>query len=383
MSQKVPEQVEFWSSVEYAGFGRALIGALQSLGVSSRLKFELSQSEYWSATKIGKKLIARLRAYIIYPVRMGLCFGFSSRSLLAVVSSNTFYAPFVATIVLKRHAKLVNWVLDLYPDVLVLNGNIRRDGAAYWVLARLAKWTMSRSAANVFLGEYLLSSAETRYGPIRNPVVIPIGADGRPFRGCAPVERAGSLKILYSGNMGRMHDVATVASAILAGIPAGISFVFRSSGVGYDELKRLLGDRRENSPFDIWGRPIDLGECLGSSGWFEEMLSADVALVTLLPGAEQLVIPSKTFSAMVAGQAILAIASRQSDLASIVQEYDCGWVVEPGDVDGLRRTLEEIVNNRQLCLQKRKASYEAGHKHFDQVVLATRWKALFDCVGSH
>jgi glycosyltransferase involved in cell wall biosynthesis len=381
-ARKALDKVEFWSSVEYAGFGRALIGSLQSQEVSAELKFELSQAKYWSATNIGKKLRLRLRAYIIYPLRLALCLGFSKRPLLAVVSSNTFYAPFVATLVLKRHAKLVNWVLDLYPDVLVLNGNIRRGGSAYMVLAWLARWTMSRSAVNVFLGKSLLTAAQARYGPIRNPVVIPIGADGRPFRGRLPVERAGGLKILYSGNMGRMHDVATVASAIVAGIPAGISLVFRSSGAGYDELKRLLREHKQDSPRNTWGTQLELGQGLGSNGWVEEMLSADVALVTLLPGAEQLVIPSKTYSAMVAGQAILAIASRQSDLATIVQEHNCGWVVEPGDVGGLRRTLEDIVSNRQMCMQKRRASYEAGHKYFDQEVLATNWKVLLNSLGS-
>ena len=69
------------------------------------------------------------------------------------------------------------------------------------------------------------------------------------------------------------------------------------------------------------------------------MLRAQVALVTIAPGAERVVMPSKTYSALVAGQAILAICRRESDLADLVRQHDCGWVVEPGNPEQLAQTI--------------------------------------------
>jgi len=50
----------------------------------------------------------------------------------------------------------------------------------------------------------------------------------------------------------------------------------------------------------------------------------------MTPGAEQVVMPSKTYSAMMVGQAILAIALVESDLVDLIKTAGCGWCVEPG-----------------------------------------------------
>jgi hypothetical protein len=73
------------------------------------------------------------------------------------------------------------------------------------------------------------------------------------------------------------------------------------------------------------------------------MRTADVALVAIARGAEDVMMPSKTYSAMVTGQAILAVCPLASDLAETALGNDCGWVVEPGDVEGLRHPLAGVL----------------------------------------
>jgi colanic acid biosynthesis glycosyl transferase WcaI len=103
-----------------------------------------------------------------------------------------------------------------------------------------------------------------------------------------------------------------------------------------------------------------------------------LALVTIAPGAERVVMPSKTYSALVAGQAILAICPRKSDLADLVFRHDCGWVVEPGDVAGLTRTLAWMAEKPDELWAKRRNSFEAGHRHYDTGVLAETWMNFFE-----
>jgi glycosyltransferase involved in cell wall biosynthesis len=107
------------------------------------------------------------------------------------------------------------------------------------------------------------------------------------------------------------------------------------------------------------------------------MQDADVALITVGVGAERVVMPSKTYSAMVAGQAILAICPRHSDLADLIVAHDCGWVIEPGDVDGLRRVLRQIGGNADDLLAKRERSFRAGHEFYDMKPVAKAWLELF------
>ena len=76
---------------------------------------------------------------------------------------------------------------------------------------------------------------------------------------------------------------------------------------------------------------------------------------------------------MMAGQAILAIAPEDSDLVDLIKAADCGWWVEPGDVEGLARLLEAMSADPALLLAKRERAYCYAHAHFGQDALAKAW----------
>ena len=93
--------------------------------------------------------------------------------------------------------------------------------------------------------------------------------------------------------------------------------------------------------------------------------------------------PSKAYSAMMAGQAILAIAPEESDLVDMIKAADCGWWVTPGDVNGLEQLLAEISSNPDEILKKGESACTYAHRHFGQDALAEKWKVLFeDLVGT-
>jgi glycosyltransferase involved in cell wall biosynthesis len=262
---------------------------------------------------------------------------------------------------------VIHWVLDLFPDVLTVAGRLRPGGWGEAALRALVRRTFEGAAANVFLGRRLRAHAETRFGEIPRALVIPVGADGAPFHGREPAERTGvGTRVLYCGNLGRMHDVTTIAAALAEGLPAGLKIEFRGNGPGFRDLETGIGGRAG----------VSFGGNLPAPEWVPAMLAADVALVTMRRGAEGVVMPSKTYSALVAGQAVLAVCPRQSDLADLVREHGCGWVVEPGDVAGLREALRLIASSPREVLLRRRAAYEAGHRAYDQSVIAVAWERL-------
>jgi len=168
-----------------------------------------------------------------------------------------------------------------------------------------------------------------------------------------------------------MHDVTTFAQTSRDGLPAGIDFEFRGNGAGFRELEQAvriarLGDR------------VRIASHLPDDEWAAAMRAADVALVTIRPGAEGLVMPSKTYSALAAGQAVLAVCPRASDLADTVLAHDCGWVVEPGDSAGLRRVLEQLIADPGEVLRRRRNAWHAGQEIYDQSNLARPWIAVLE-----
>jgi len=276
-----------------------------------------------------------------------------------------------------RGVPVVNWVFDLFPDVLVETQKIRRRGLWERALGGMTRQTFNGAAANVFLGEHLRVYAEARYGTSPRDLVIPIGADSLTIDAAPPVARAPGtpIRLLYCGNLGHMHDIDTVVPVVRDPGAPGWTLEFRGHGSGLRKLSALA----------VSGGPparVTFGESLPDAEWARVMRAADVALVTMKPGAENMVMPSKTYSAMMAGQAVLAICSPVSDLARTVLDADAGWIVSPGDGPALRAILGRLAKSPDEVLAKRGNAYRTARRDYDQAALAAHWAELLRPLSS-
>jgi glycosyltransferase involved in cell wall biosynthesis len=293
----------------------------------------------------------------------------SAPAPIRIVTTNPFFAPALVAKAARGRGATINLLYDLYPEALVHAGVIAPDS---WMARRceaVTRYALRECSATVYLGERTRAFTEGRYGPSRRSEVIPVGADGAPFRHYAPLplSEAQRPRILYSGQMGAMHDTATVSIALSGAYQPPVEWVFHATGRGY------AGLRSEHS-----GRTgITWGEALPNEAWQVAMRRAQVALVTIARGAERVVMPSKTYSALVAGQAILAVCPRASDLADLVHRHNCGWVIEPGDAGGFMSALDEIASGGAGLLARRQNAFEAGHRLYDLAPIARHWQTLF------
>jgi glycosyltransferase involved in cell wall biosynthesis len=72
---------------------------------------------------------------------------------------------------------------------------------------------------------------------------------------------------------------------------------------------------------------------------------ADLALVTLLPGFEGLVVPSKLLGHMARGVATLYIGPSDSDIAQLIEKSHGGIIVANGEVTRLGSLLSDFAND--------------------------------------
>jgi len=366
--------VEFWSSVEYATFQQGLVCELGLAGWRAEHRYEVSQADYWQARSWLARLWLRTATYAVYPLRLGARFSGELHLQVGVVCTNTFYAPWLAVLLAgRRGPAIVHWVFDLFPDVLILADTLRPGSWRERALRRLVRRTFDRAAVNVFLGERLRYFAEAQFGPISRSVVIPVGCDARPFENNPPVACVAGqpIRVLYCGNMGRMHEVETLVAALRPELPSVLEFNFHGNGAGFRQLEIAVGERN-------LGARVKVGGNLSEADWVRAMSAADVALVTMKPGAEGVVMPSKTYSALAAGQAVVAICPEASDLADTIRTHECGWVVAPGDANGLARLLADIARQPEELLRRRQNAWQAGQHVFDQRVLAKAWIAVLE-----
>jgi len=389
---------EFWSNTEGSGLMTGLMRDLEQMDCPATQRWQVSNEAYRSARSGIARLWLRVRMYVLYPFQVAFFFLFCRKPGVAVVCTNTFFAPFLAGLLASRRRPVIHLVYDLYPDVLVAAGTLTAGSMSVWVMRWLTARTFYCCSANVFLGQHLMEYAERTYGQIPNATIIPVGADGSPFRnhfyGNAPAPlprwisspKESFRTILYCGNFGRMHDYETLARVLRedrwqSGCHVPLVFKFHANGMGLSKLKEAMNLACDCSTMQLSGGiRLEFHGNLPDGEWVEVMKASDVALVTMSPGAENVVMPSKTYSAMVAGQAILAVCPVESDLAVIVRKHDCGWVVAPGDVRHLQAVLDEIAYNHSLLLKRRLNSYRAGQEHYDTAVISKQWVSLFNAL---
>ena len=53
------------------------------------------------------------------------------------------------------------------------------------------------------------------------------------------------------------------------------------------------------------------------------------------PQVEGLIVPSKIYGIAAAGRPVIAICNNDGEIARLVEQYQCGGVVEPGNSDAL------------------------------------------------
>jgi glycosyltransferase involved in cell wall biosynthesis len=365
-----PRSIEVYNSVSGAAFFQRLVHEWEATGARVVLYQAVTDSEYRARRGALGRIALRWRMYAGYAWR---CWRGARQgrihSPLRVVTTNPFFAPALVARATRGQEATINLVYDLFPEALVQAGKIAPGSWLARRCAAVTRFALRECAATVFLGDRLRAYAEATYGPARRAVVIPVGADGLPFIDSPPQPPAAGIRpqILYSGLMGHMHDTDTLAAGWTEAETDGVAWTFHASGAGYARLRATVGARAG----------VTWGGALPETEWQQVMKQAQVALVTIAPGAERVVMPSKVYSALVAGQAILAICRRASDLADLVIRHECGWVVEPGDLAGLKHALGCIAQNPDELQAKRRNAFAAGHRHYDMGVVAKTWITLF------
>ena len=413
-------KLEFWSSTEYSGFLAGLIRELNDSGLDTQQRFQISETSYRSSKSALARFLLRFRQYIVYPIQLTVAL--TARRLkrvncnstsgcdFCVVSTNTFYAPLIASYL---HPNVVHLVYDLFPEAMIHSGKWREGTLKVKIIRWFTKQTLRRSKTNVFLGGRLKNYVESIYGRVDNSAIIATGADQSLFPE-GPLKRKDLCSnkykksinvsemnnqptvtsvptILYCGNFGNLHDSETIFSLwchyseLQKGdsIPVASNlclptFKFFCSGPKRTKLKTALDAMPEAIQ-----RQIKFSDGLTQKAWLEVMATSEVALVTMVPGSETVVMPSKTYSAMMAGQAILAIAPEDSDLVDLIKAAECGWFVEPGDVTGLVSVVSEICTDPQRLLKMQERSYDYAQTHFGQNSIAKQWKAVLGSLRSN
>lgn len=387
------KNIIFCTSVGGGVFGEKLVEEWNKHGYCAHMDYLISLDKYWREKSKSNRLCLRLSMYVFYPLSIFLRSFFVKKSIF-IVTTNPFFLPALLFIPSRiRGHKIINLVYDLYPESIIHGGGVSPNSFTAKTCEYITKFSVRKLDHCIYLSENLGNYIEQKYGPSRGCSIISPGAT--TFSGDVIDKKIHSRKnspvqILYSGHMGKLHDWETILRVLQSGELLTIAcekidiyFQITANGPGIEKIKENLSMQWDEPVFiNFRGVTIKVlfTSTLPNDEWVEAMECADIALVSLTKGGECSVMPSKTYSALLAGQAILGISQESSDLAKIVTDNKCGWIVENGDVDYFIQILHEIMANSTelFSLQQNALSYGEDNHSYEKV--AQRYVKIFEAL---
>jgi len=290
-----------------------------------------------------------------------------TRGPLLIVSHPPFLA-FAGYVLRKlKGQRYVYLVHDVFPDAAIALGYISPNGLVSKIWDAVNGLSVRHAARVIVLGESMKGIMLRKGGPFTDPNrfhVIHNWADEDFIKPLAKSENwfarqhglENKFVVLYSGNIGRSHDLETVIAAAERLRDREMVFLFIGDGGKRRKLEVLAEERGLRN---VRFLPYQPREALPFS-----LTSADVSLVALEKGIEGLSMPSKLYSILAVGRPIIALVERDFEVARIIESAGCGRSVAPTDVEELVSALDFYYANRDACARDGRRGREYFETHF-------------------
>ncbi len=296
---------------------------------------------------------------------------------LVVLSDPPLLSVLAAVLTLVKPVKTICWLQDVYPDIAIKAG-VFPNGRHARLLRRVAVWSLRKADLIVAVGRCMMRHVRSMGVPAHQMVTITNWADATLIQ---PVDREENgflaehalhdrFVVMYSGNLGRVHDLSTIVEMIRNTVGLhDICFCFVGEGYQKRALHRMAGHEGWRHVLFL---PYQPSETLPFS-----LSAADVHLVSLGQDMAGLSIPSKIYGIMAAGRPVIFIGPEESEVAHTIKEAGCGYIVRPGDNNGAVEALLACYHSRADREQKGRAAREYLEHHCARTISTRRfWQVL-------
>ena len=270
--------------------------------------------------------------------------------------------------------KLVFVAYDLYPEVATVTQTLGEGNPICRLMNHINRCICRRADRIVALSSEMKNYILNHRNYPENAVkVIPNWyADHGPITGKRadnPFREVtkGRFTVSYFGNMGTMQDMQTILQAVRELKDEDVFFLFAGHGNKMETLKQTVqAEGIEN---------IAVYPFLHGQDFQDALEISDCALVTLVPGATGLCVPSKTYSYMMQGIPLLAVMD-EGDIVSDIERGAGRWV-RNGEGKRLARHIRDMKADPETVGQMRKICRRLYETKYTEEICTQQYVSLF------
>lgn len=308
----------------------------------------LSVKRLW-ATRFGRSnILGRMIDYLTFHISafFWCLWNLREDDICVVCTDPPLLSVTTALPIRWRRAKMVNWVMDLFPEVAMELGMLSNKSLA-GALSRVTRNWSVRKSAMIACPTATMASYLTEHGMERDRVfVMHHWSDGEEIYPISPADNRlrtrwglqDKFVVGYSGNFGRAHDFSTLLeAAVLLSNHEDIQFLLIGGGQQRAHVEEVVRNRELKN---VIFKPLQPSEHLA-----ESLSTADAHIVSLIPRLEHCIVPSKFYGVLAAGRPTLFIGDSNGEVARVVASADCGAAVKIGEGQRLANFIIQMKDS--------------------------------------
>lgn len=273
---------------------------------------------------------------------------------------------------------------DVYPDIAVKLNILNSNGIMTKFWSAMNKAVYRNADKLVVIGEdmkAILQSKvpdipEDRYALIHNwsdrKAVFPIKSEENIFIKEQKLENKKIL--LYSGNMGRTHNIEAILQAAieLENKLSDVIFLFIGGGKKKELVKKHIEEQKSGNVMSLPFQPFEILAHVLSAATF--------SFVCLEDEFTGMSVPSKSYGIMASGTAILGILRADSEISQTINKHNAGWVWSTNNEQSLAQLIEEILSKESEIQEKGENALAAFKENYDLAISVNKYNELLSAI---
>lgn len=294
--------------------------------------------------------------------------------------SNPPYIVFVAFLLNQLLGTKYSFLFqDLFPSSAVLAGLLPERGFFTNLIRYFIRISCSHAESVIVLSQDMAQrfqaefSSKVRVVTIHNWAVQDLSTTpslANPYKKLWNKEE--DFIILYSGNFGKLHDIITILETARLLKGHKFKFIFVGHGAKSNQI-RLYKEK-----FGLAN--VLILEPQPRSQLHHLLASCHLSVVSLIPGAEEIVAPSKIYGVLAAARPVILISNPKLHLQDLMKEYHCGISVSSGESVELATRLLNLyqdrdelkrMNHNSLALYEKEYGRSKSLRHYQCILHKT------------
>jgi glycosyltransferase involved in cell wall biosynthesis len=278
-------------------------------------------------------------------------------------------------------ARFIYHCMDIHPEIGCISGEFRHP-LVFSLLRRMDALTCKSADSVIVLSADMAQSIRQRPGGsdtniriINNFMLPSFSLNDNPTIPHEFRKPDGGFRILFAGNIGRFQGLESVVDAMhKLNARSDLELVFLGEGKVVETLKHRAGSLLNNRIKFFPHQPVDIARII--------IQSADLCLVTLIPGIFRFAFPSKTMTYIGEGRPLIVSVEPNSELTNFVRSEKIGIAIDPNNSDALASAIIDLIDDPTHLQKMSQRAMQVGRKYFGQTVILNHWSALMKQMAS-